>query len=158
MAQNSFRPYKGKWLLKDFVLDGSAGAVEKGDLIELESESALASDDVVELATVDAEAIVGIAAKDYADQTADTKIKCWVPNEPQCECIGKINYGVAVVGTDGNRPCDIYTHEGANVDAHTINHLFLVRVTVATAAGQTTPGEGIFRIIKTPELMGLADS
>lgn len=156
--QNSFRPYKGKWLMKDFVLDGSAGAVEKGDLIELESESALASDDVVELATADAEAIVGIACADYANQTADTKIKCWVPAERQSEMIGKINSGVAVVGTDGNRPCDIYTHEGINVDAHAINHVFLVRVTVATADGTVTAGEGIFRIVKTPEWMGIADT
>ena len=159
MAQNSFRPSKGKWLLKDFILDTSAGALEKGDLIEIESESVLASaNGAVELATADAEAIVGISAQDLADTAAETPIKVWVPAERQAEMIGKINYGVAVVGTDENRPCDIYTHEGANVDAHTINHLFLVRTTIATADGTVTPGEGIFRIVKTPELMGLADT
>ena len=112
MAQNSFRPYKGKWLLKDFVLDTSAGTLEKGDLIEIESESVLASaDGAVELATADAEAIVGISAQDLADTAADVAIKVWVPAEPKSEMIGKINSGAATVGTDANRPCDVFTHE-----------------------------------------------
>lgn len=149
MAKPHFRPYKGKWLLKDYILDTTV-AVTKGDLLEIETEGL----DVLELATSDAACIVGIAAKDYPSQTPDTDIKVWVPAEMKSEMIGDINSGVAVVDEDINRPCDVYTHEGAAVDAHAHDHLFLVRTTIATADGTTATGEGIFRIVQTPEFMG----
>jgi len=151
MAQNSFRTYKGDWIIKEYLLDTAAGAVEKGDLIEI----ATADDQTVELATNDAACIVGIAAKDYAnDTTADTHIKVLVPNSPKAEMIGRITDGVAVVGTDINRNCDVEDHEGVDVDTKTHSHLFLVKVTVATADGSSTAGEGVFRIVQTPEMMG----
>lgn len=149
MSQNSFRVYKGKWLLKRFILDTSAGAVEKGDLIGIETES----ENSVELATNDDVAIVGIAAENIADVAAESTIRIWVPNEPQCEMIGKITDGVAVVGTDADRACDVEDHEGADLDENTHKHLWLVRVTKATADGATTAGEGIFRIAQTPEIL-----
>lgn len=149
MAQNSFRKYRGKWLLKEFILDTSAGAVEKGDLMGIETES----ENSIELATNDDVAIVGIAAEDKADTAADTTLHVWVPNEPQAEMIGKITDGTAVVGTDAIRACDVEDHEGADVDENTHKHLWLVKVTKATADGATTAGEGIFRISQLPEVL-----
>ncbi len=140
--------------MKEFILDGSV-AVEKGNLIEYESETNLATYPVCELASSDAEAIIGIACKDYPSIVADTKIRCWVPAERTAEMKGRINYGVAVGGaTDLHRPCDVQDHEGVDVDDNTERQLFLVRVTKPTAAGQTIAGEGIFRIVKTPEFIG----
>ena len=151
MSENSFRIYKGDWLLKEYILNTAAGAVEKGDLIEI----ATADDQTTELATDDAACIVGIAAANYAnDASNDTNIKVWVPNSPKAEMIGRITDGVAVVGTDINRNCDVEDHEGVDVDTKTHSHLFLVKVTVATADGSSTAGEGVFRIVQTPEMMG----
>lgn len=149
MAQNSFRPYKGKWLMKEFTLDTSAGAVEKGDLMGIETES----ENSIELATNDDVAIVGIAVADKADTASDTTLVVWVPAEPKAEMIGAITDGTAVVGTDLIRACDVEDHEGADVDTNTHKHLWLVKITVATADGATTAGEGIFRIAQTPEVL-----
>lgn len=152
--RNAFRPYKGKWLIKEFILDGSV-TVEKGNLMEYETETLLATNPVCELATADADAIIGIACKDYPSQSPDTNIKCWVPAERKAEMIGRITAGVAVGGaTDLHRPCDVQTHEGVDVDDNTERQLFLVRVTKATTDGSVTAGEGIFRIVKTPEFIG----
>lgn len=148
MAQNSFRPYKGKWLMKTYNLDTSAGAVEKGDLIEIDATSG----NSVELATNDAVCIVGIAAEDMADKAADQDLKVMVPNEPKAEMIGRITDGVGVVGTDVNRHCDVEDHEGADVDTDTHHHLLLVKVTKACTDGNV--GEGVFRITQTEELSG----
>ena len=148
MAQNSFRPYKGKWLIKEFTLDASAGAVELGDLIGIETES----ENSVELATNDDVAIVGIAAEDVANVAADQTIRVLVPAEPQAEMIGKITDGVAVVGTDLIRHCDVEDHEGADVDTDTHHHLWLVKVTKACTDGNV--GEGVFRIAQLPEILG----
>lgn len=147
MAQNSFRPYKGKWLLKKVKLTASVAAVEKGDLIGLNT----ADTDTKELATVNSVAIVGIAAQNSATSASIRTISVFVPNEPKSEMIGKITAGVAVVGTDAHRVCEVQTHEGADVDNHAIDHLMLVGVTIATADGSVTAGEGIFRIVRTPE-------
>jgi len=68
--------------------------------------------------------------------------------------IGKINHGVAVVGTDINRMCDAYTHEGVDIDDKVEGHLYVVRITKATADGTATAGEGIFRIAQSPKFKG----
>lgn len=149
MAENSFRPYKGQWVMKKYLLDTAAGDVEKGDLIEIAS----AGDQTVELATNDAACIVGIAAESIDNNaSANEDIRVLVPNEPKAEMIGRITDGVAVVGTDINRNCDVEDHEGADVDTDSHHHLFLVKVTKACTDGNV--GEGIFRIVQTPEFMG----
>lgn len=143
--QNSFRTRKGKWLMKNVTLTAAVAAVEKGDLIGIET----VDDATKALATTASAAIVGIAAEDSAYSAAVRDIGVWVPNEPNCEMLGKITSGVAVVGTDVERPCDVYTFEGIAVDANTHGHVVLVDVTIATADGTATAGEGIFRINKT---------
>jgi len=151
MAQNSFRPHKGKWSMKKVVLTASVAAVEKGDLIGI----AALNDAAKALATTTSAAIVGIAAQDSATSAAVRDLYVWVPRDLGSLMKGKITAGVAVVGTDVDRPCDATDHEGAAVDTRAHGHLLLVDVTVACAACGTTAGEGTFRIIKLPEYADL---
>ncbi len=147
----AFKIHKGKWLLKDALLDTAAGAIVIGDMIGIDTEH----DQTCEKGSTTSACILGISAGDYPNDTVnDTKIKVWVPNEPKCEMRGRITAGVAVVDTDVNRPCDLYTHQGVDVDTHSHDHLFLVKVTKATADGTSTVGEGIFRIVQIPEYSG----
>ena len=148
MAQNSFRTYKGKWLLKKVTLTASVAAVEKGDLIGI----AVAADAGKALGTSSSASIVGIAAEDSALSTSTRDIHVWVPNEPKAEMIGRITDGVAVVGTDVDRNCDLESHEGVDVDTDGHHHLLLVEVTIACADAGV--GQGIFRIVQTPEYTG----
>jgi len=151
MAQNSFRPYRGKWLMKKVVLTASVAAVEKGDLIGITTLAQAAKD----LAVAASLAIVGIAAQDSATSSAVRDLYVFVPRDISALMIGKITDGTAVIGTDVDRPCDVEDHEGADVDTRAHGHLLLVDVTVATADGATTAGEGTFRIIKLPEYADL---
>jgi len=75
MSQNSFRPYKGKWIMNEFVMAATSVIVEKGDLIEISDSDAA----TVDLASNDAEAIVVIAAEGLtAAETASTMpLECW---------------------------------------------------------------------------------
>jgi len=149
MAQNAFRPYTGKWLMKEFVLKATAGVVEKGDLVEFASRGTVA------LATNDAISIIGIAAADYATSTAVQTIKIFVPAEPKAEMIGRVTDGAIALGvTDSGATCDVEDHEGADTDTDTHHHLYIVKGTVASADGSTATGEAIFRIAQTPEFTG----
>ena len=67
--------------------------------------------------------------------------------------IGPITEGVAVVADDIGRAVDVVDHQGVDIDTVSHKHLWLVRVTIATADGSSTAGEGIFRIIQTPEMI-----
>lgn len=149
MAQNSFRPYKGKWVLKRHTLKASAGAVEKGDLIMITSGGI-----TVELGTNAATAIVGISAEDIANSTATSTIRIWEPSDRTCEMIGRVTDGAIAAGdTDSGRHCDLEDHEGADTDTSTHSHLLIVKGTVASTDGATTTGEAIFRISQTPDMI-----
>lgn len=149
----AFKIHKGKWLLKDFLLDQSAGDIVIGDMIGIDTEH----DQTCEKGSSSSACILGISAGDYPDDSSgNTKIKVWVPNEPKAEMKGRITDGTVVIGTDVNRPCDLEDHQGADVDDHTHDHLFLVRVTkVGTNSDAAqTEAEGVFRIVQIPEYSG----
>ena len=147
MAQNSFRPYRGKWVIKEHVLKATAGVVEKGDMIMLTSGGV-----TVALATASATGLVGIACEGLASVAATQTIRVWEPVEETSECIGAVTSGAIAVGyTDSGRLCDIYTHTGAASDTATEDHLLIVKGTIATADGTATVGEAIFRIAQTPK-------
>jgi len=137
--------------MKKVVLTASVAAVEKGDMIGI----ATLADATKALATSSSAAIVGIAAEDSATSDATRELYVFVPRDMSALMIGKITDGVAVVGTDVDRPCDLEDHEGADVDTRSHGHLLLVDVTVATADGSSTAGEGIFKIVKLPEYADL---
>ena len=157
MSQNSFRPYKGKWLMKRFTLVASAGAVEKGDMMKFTDTTPA----TVALGTDAADCIVGIAAEDLATSTATQDIRILVPAEPKSECIGKVIAGKIEVGdTDAGRTCELKSHEGADVDTTGDKNLYIVkgvkaantdRAGTATTATASNPGLAIFRIAQTPE-------
>lgn len=152
MAQNSFRPYKGKWLMKEYVMAGSSVVVEVGDLMELSDSDA----PTVDLASSDADAIVGIAAGGLASSSSTQSLKVFVPAETKCEMKGKIIVGTAVIGLDINRMCDVSTHEGVDIDTKNEGHLYVVKVTKACASGTVSvsaPGFGIFRIANIPQVL-----
>lgn len=145
MAQNSFRKYRGKWVLKEHTLAASAGVVELGDLIQITSGGI-----TVALGTATATAIVGISAEDLATSTATQTIRVWEPLYPACEMIGRVTDGAIAAGTtDSGRGCDLEDHEGVDTDTDTHHHLVIVRGTVATTDGSTTAGEAVFRIAQT---------
>lgn len=145
MAQNAFRAYKGKWVLKRHTLKISAGAVEKGDLIMVTSGGI-----TVELGTSSATAIIGIAAEDIANLAATQLIRVWEPQEKRCEMIGRTTDGAIAAGdTDSGRTCDLEDHEGADTDTDTHHHLIIVKGTVAAADGSV--GQAIFRIAQDLE-------
>jgi len=147
VAQNSFRPYKGKWVLKEHTLKASAGAVEKGDFIMVTSGGV-----TVELGTSAATALIGIAAEDLDNSTSTQAIRVWEPLEKRCELIGKVTDGAIAAGdTDSGRTCDLEDHEGVDTDTDTHHHLIIVKGTVATTDGSSTAGEGIFRIAQDLE-------
>jgi len=149
MAQNSFRPYRGKWVLKEHTLKATAGVVEKGDMIMGTSGGI-----TVELGTNAATFLVGISAEDLATSTATQQIRVWEPIEQTCELIGKVTDGAIAVGdTDSGRGCDLEDHEGADTDTDTNHHLLIVRGTIASTDGATTPGEAVFRIAQRAELI-----
>lgn len=141
----SFRPYRGRWIIKEHTLKASAGAVEPGDMIMITSGGI-----TVELGTSTATALVGIACEDLANSAATQTIRVLEPLSPLCECIGPVTDGAIAAGrTDSGRGCDLEDHEGADTDEDTHHHLVIVRGTVATADGATTAGEGVFRIAQT---------
>lgn len=147
MAQNSFRKHKGKWLMKEHTLKGSAGDVEVGDLIEVTSGGI-----TVELASTDATAIIGIAAEDLSSSTATQTIRVWEPLNQKCTMIGAVIAGAIAAGdTDSGRTCDVSTHEGVDTDTDSQHHLIIVKGIVATTDGSATAGEGEFRIAQTLE-------
>jgi len=147
MAQNAFRPHKGKWVLKRHTLKASAGDVEKGDLIMVTSGGI-----TVELATNAATAIIGIAAEDLSSSTASQTIRVWEPNEKRCTMIGRVTDGAIAVGdTDSGRTCDVEDHEGVDTDTDTHHHLIIVKGVTATTDGATTEGKGEFRIAQDLE-------
>jgi len=147
MAQNSFRPYRGKWILKEHVLKASAGDVEKGDMIMVTSGGV-----TVELATSTATAIIGIAAEDLDNSTATQTIRVWEPAERRAELIGKVTDGAIAAGyTDSGRTCDLEDHEGADTDTDTHHHLIIVKGTKASTDGSSTAGEAVFRIAQDLE-------
>ena len=147
MAQNAFRPYKGKWVLKEHTLKATAGAVEKGDLIMVTSGGI-----TVELGTSTPTAIIGIAAEDIANVAATKLIRIWEPLEKRCEIIGRVTTGAIAVGdTDSGRTCDLVDHEGVATDTDNEHTLIIVKGTIATADGSATAGEGIFRIAQDLE-------
>ena len=140
--QNSFKPYKGKWVSKKHTLAASAGAVELGDLIMVTSGGI-----TVALATNAPTALVGIAAEDVADVAATQEISVLEPENRLCEMIGIVSDGAIAAGdTDGGRTCDLEDHAGADTDTDTCHTLIIVKGTVASADGATTAGEAIFRI------------
>lgn len=158
MAQNAFRPWKGKWLMKDFTLVASAGAVEKGDMMKFTDTTPA----TVALGNDAADCLVGIAAKDYANNAATQQVKIWVPAEPKAECKGRVTAGVIAVGdTDAGRTCELLSHDGAAVDTTGDNNLYIVKgieayttdgAGTATTCTTAHPGVAIFRIIQTPEM------
>lgn len=145
MAQNSFRPYKGRWITKEHTLKASAGAVELGDLIMITSGGV-----TVELGTNAATAIVGIAAEDKANSASTQTLKVKEPSTPLCEMEGQVTDGAIAVGdTDAGRGADLEDHAGVDTDTDSNHHLVIVKGVVATADGATTAGKGIFRIAQT---------
>lgn len=145
MAQNSFRPYDRNWVIKKSTLKASAGAVEKGDMIMITSSGV-----TVELGTNSATAIVGIAVEDLANSVATQAIRVWEPTTSQARFIGAVTDGAIAAGdTDSGRGCDLEDHEGADVDTDSHHHLVIIRGTVASTDGSSTPGEAIFQIAQT---------
>lgn len=147
MAQNSFRPYKGRWVLKEHTLKATAGAVEKGDMIMVTSGGI-----TVELGTNAATALIGISAEDLSNSTATQTIRIWEPLDKRCEIIGDVTDGAIAAGdTDSGRTCDLEDHEGVDTDEDTHHMLIIVKGTKATTDGATTKGQGIFRIAQDIE-------
>lgn len=147
MAENSFRPLRGAWIMKEHTLKATAGAVEKGDLIMV-----TASGITVELGTNAATAIIGIACENLASSASTQTIRVWEPNEPRCEMLGIVSDGAIAAGTtDSGRTCDLEDHAGADTDTDTHHHLIIVRGTVASTDGATTAGEAVFRIAQDIE-------
>lgn len=143
--QNSFRPYKGRWITKEHTLKATAGAVELGDIIMITSGGV-----TVELGASTATAIVGIAAEDKANSASTQTLKVKEPENHLCEMEGEVTDGAIAVGdTDAGRGCDLEDHEGVDTDTDTHHHLTIVKGVVATADGATTAGKGIFRIAQT---------
>lgn len=159
MAQPAFRPYKGKWLLKDFTMIAvtSSAKVEIGDMIKFTDTTPA----TVRLATDAADCLVGISAGDYNTNTATQQVKIWVPAEPKSEFIGLVTAGIMAVGdTDAGRTCEMESHEGIDVDTTEDKNIYIVKGIKAyttdgngTATTCTTshPGVGVFRIAQTPE-------
>jgi len=145
MAQNSFIPSKGKWLIKEHTFAASVAATEKGDMIQV-----TASGITVALGTSTATAIIGIAAEDSALTTATRTIRVFEPTSKMCEFIGQVTDGAIAAGfTDSNRPCDLEDHEGIDTDTDSEHSFTIVRGLVATADGSSTAGKGVFRIAQT---------
>ena len=181
MAQNAFRKKKGKWLMKDFTLVASAGAVEMGDMMKFTDTTPA----TVALGTNAADCLVGISAGDYSSSTATQAVKIWVPAEPKAECLGRVTAGKIEVGdtdagrtcelnnhegaeagkievgdTDAGRTCELNNHEGADVDTTGDNNLYIVKgikaattdgAGTATTATSSNPGYAVFRICQPPE-------
>ena len=142
---SAFRPYKGKWVVKEHTLKASAGAVDDGDLIMVTSGGV-----TVELATSSATALIGIAVGDYDNSASTQTIHVMEPLSKRCQMIGPVTSGAIAVGdTDSGRSCDVNDHEGVATDTDTEHHLIIVKGTVATDDGSVTPGEGIFEIAQT---------
>jgi len=147
MAQNSFKPYKGKWVLKEHTLKATAGDVEKGDMIQVTSGGV-----TVELGANNGTALIGIAAEDLSSTTTTQTIRVWEPLEKRCELKGKVTDGAIAAGdTDSGRTCDLEDHEGVDTDTDTHHHLIIVKGTKATTDGSNTAGEAIFRIAQDLE-------
>lgn len=147
MSQNSFRPHKGKWVLKRHTLKASAGAVEKGDLIMVTSGGI-----TVELGTNAATAVIGIAAEDLATSTATQTIRVWEPAEKRATMVGIVSDGAIAAGdTDSGRTCDLEDHAGADTDTDTHHHLIIVKGITASTDGATTAGKAEFRIAQDLE-------
>jgi hypothetical protein len=147
MAQNSFRPFKGKWVLKEHTLKATAGAVEKGDMIMVTSGGI-----TVELGTNAATALIGISAEDLSSTSATQTIRVWEPASKRATFVGAVTDGAIAVGdTDSGRTADLEDHEGIDTDTNTHQHVIIVKGRKATTDGATTAGEGEFRIAQDLE-------
>jgi len=147
MSENSFRPFKGKWVLKEHTLKASAGAVEKGDLIMITSSGV-----TVELGTNAATALVGISAENRDSSTATQAIRVWEPVNRSATFVGIVSDGAIAVGdTDSGRTADLEDHAGIDTDTDTHHHVIIVKGRVATTDGATTAGEAEFRIAQDIE-------
>ena len=112
MAQWSFKPYKGKWIIKEHTVAAAAAAIEAGDLMQFTSGGI-----TIALGTSTATAIVGIAAEDSASSASTRTLRVYEPENRLCEMEGKVTDGAIAVGdTDSGRTCDLEDHEG--VDCH----------------------------------------
>ena len=141
----AFRPYKGKWVIKEHTLAGSAGAVEAGDMIQVTSGGI-----TVELGTSSATAIIGISVEELANDTSTQTIRVLEPLSTECQFIGAVTDGAIAFGrTDSGRSCDLEDHEGVDTDTDSEHSLTIIRGTIATADGATTAGEGVFSIAQT---------
>jgi len=142
----AFRPYKGKWVIKEHTLKANEGVVEAGDMIQVTSGGI-----TVELATSTATAIIGISVEGLAVDAVNTQtIRVLEPLSTECEFIGPVTDGAIAAGrTDSGRSCDLEDHEGVDPDTDTHHSLTIISGTIATADGATTAGEGIFRIAQT---------
>jgi len=143
--QNAFRPWKGRWVLKEHTLKAAAGAVEIGNMIMVTSGGV-----TVELGTNAATALIGIAAEELANSASTQTIRVWEPSHKSCTLIGRTSDGAIAVGdTDSGRTCDLEDHEGADTDTDTHHHLIIVKGRVAAADGSV--GEAEFRIAQDLE-------
>ncbi|NIA04115.1 MAG: hypothetical protein GWP09_02075 [Nitrospiraceae bacterium] len=142
---SAFRPYTGKWVIKEHTLKANAGDVKDGDLAMVTDGGA-----TVELATSSATALVGIIVGDYANSASTQTIHVQEPLSKRCQMIGPVTSGAIAVGrADSGRSCDVNDHEGVAVDTDTEHHLTIVKGTVATDDGSVIAGEGIFEIAQT---------
>lgn len=145
MAENAFRPWKGKWVLKEHTVAASAAAIEKGDMMQVTSGGI-----TIALGTSSATALIGIAAENSATSTSTRVLRVWEPVERRCTLIGRTTDGAIAAGdTDSGRTCDLEDHEGVDTDTDTHHHLIIVKGRVAAADGSV--GEAEFRIAQDLE-------
>jgi len=143
----NFRPFRGKWVIKEHTLKISAGAVEPGDFIMITSGGI-----TVELATNAATALIGISVESLATSAATQSIRVLEPVYRMSTFVGPVTDGAIAVGdTDSGRTTDFEDHEGIDTDTDTHHHVIIVKGRVATADGATTAGEGEFRLAQGME-------
>jgi len=143
----AFRPYRGKWVLKEHTLKASAGTVDVGNMIMVTSGGI-----TVELGTNAATALIGISAEDLSSSSATQSIRIWEPTNRLCTFVGAVTDGAIAAGdTDSGRTADLENHEGIDTDTNTHHHVIIVKGRVATTDGATTAGEAEFRIAQNLE-------
>lgn len=145
MAQNAFRKFKGKWVLKEHTVAASAAAIELGDMMQVTSGGI-----TIALGTSTATALIGIAAEDSATSASTRTLRVWEPVEKRSTFLGRVTDGAIAVGdTDSGRTCDLEDHEGVDTDTDAHHHLIIVKGRVAAADGSV--GEAEFRIAQDLE-------